>query len=162
MRRRDLAARIARVSELSMRPSKTILGVLALVTALSACSKSADRGTAAPGVTTTAPIAGAPVSVTLESPGMGALPSTLFGGALYFVGQQGQQYAVRIANNTARRVEVVVSWATTASNAVTSSSPSVRSWSTGSGSRSRRSPRSASAASSRATPRCRARRSTPA
>lgn len=108
MRRRDLAARIARVSELSMRPSKTILGVLALVTALSACSKSADRGTAAPGVTTTAPVAGAPVSVTLESPGMGALPSTLFGGAMYFVGQQGQQYAVRIANNTARRVEVVV------------------------------------------------------
>jgi hypothetical protein len=88
-----------------MRSTKSILSVFAVALALSACSRANDRGTAAP---IAAPIAGAPVSVTLESPGIGALPSALFGGSLYYAGQDGQQYVVRVANNTARRVEVVV------------------------------------------------------
>lgn len=88
-----------------MRSTKSILSVFAIALALSACSRTNDRGTAAP---LAAPVAGAPVSVTLESPGMGALPSALFGGSLYYAGQDGQQYVVRVANNTARRVEVVV------------------------------------------------------
>jgi len=50
-----------------------------------------------------------PVTVTLESPGIGALPGGLFGGAFYFAGEEGQQYAIRITNNTAARVEAVVS-----------------------------------------------------
>jgi len=66
---------------------------------------SRDRGSAAPAA---APIAGQPVTVTLESPGAGQLPAALFGGALYYAGQDGQQYAIRIGNNTAERVEVVV------------------------------------------------------
>lgn len=84
-----------------------LLPLLLLSASLLACGgrTSHDRGTAAPAA---APIAGQPVTVTLESPGMGQLPAALFGGALYYAGQDGQQYAIRIANNTAARVEVVV------------------------------------------------------
>lgn len=84
-----------------------ILPLLVLSASLLACGgrTSHDRGSNAP---IAAPIAGQPVTVTLESPGMGALPAALFGGALYYAGQDGQQYAIRIANNTAQRVEVVV------------------------------------------------------
>lgn len=84
-----------------------ILPLLVLSASLLACGggTSHDRGSNAPAA---APIAGQPVTVTLESPGMGALPAALFGGSLYYAGQDGQQYAIRIANNTALRVEVVV------------------------------------------------------
>jgi hypothetical protein len=83
------------------------LPLLVLTASLLACGghSSRDRASAAPAA---APIAGQPVTVTLESPGMGQLPAALFGGALYYAGQDGQQYAIRIGNNTAARVEVVV------------------------------------------------------
>jgi hypothetical protein len=82
------------------------LSLLVLSSSLLACGgqTSRDRGTAAP---VAAPIAGQPVTVTLESH-EGQLPAALFGGALYYAGQDGQQYAIRIGNNTAERVEVVV------------------------------------------------------
>ena len=84
-----------------------LLPLLVLSASLLACAgkTSHDRGGAAPAA---APIAGQPITVTLEAPGVGALPAALFGGALYYAGQDGQQYAIRIANNTAQRVEVVL------------------------------------------------------
>lgn len=84
-----------------------ILPLLVLSASLLACGgrTSHDRASNAP---VAAPIAGQPVTVTLESPGAGSLPAALFGGSIYYAGQDGQQYAIRIANNTAARVEVVV------------------------------------------------------
>lgn len=58
----------------------------------------------APTPPVTAPI----VSLSLEQPGGGGLPAYLHGGSLYFAGQQGQRYDLRLTNNTADRVEVVV------------------------------------------------------
>ncbi len=84
--------------------SMLVLSTLSMSAAIG-CGARSDRGSAAPAA---APIAGQTVTVTLESPGMGPLPAALFGGSLYYAGQDGQQYAIRIANNTAQRVEVVV------------------------------------------------------
>ncbi len=64
-----------------------------------------DRGANAPAG---APIGAPPVSVSLESPGGGELPSALQGGTLYYAGQAGQQYIIRVTNNGPARVEVVV------------------------------------------------------
>lgn len=64
-----------------------------------------DRGAAAPA---SAPFGALPVSVSLESPGGGELPSALQGGTLYYAGQDGQPYVIRLTNNGPTRVEVVV------------------------------------------------------
>ena len=48
------------------------------------------------------------VSLSLENPGGGTLPSFLHLGSLYFAGQQGNRYDLRLTNNTGERVEVVV------------------------------------------------------
>ena len=85
-----------------------LLSLLVLGAALAGCGARAshDRATGSP---TAQPFGAQPVSVTLETPGQGALPGGLFGGALYFAGEEGQPYAIRITNNTATRVEAVVS-----------------------------------------------------
>ncbi len=56
----------------------------------------------------TAPAVQHMVSLTLESPGGSILPSFMHLGSLYFAGQQGNRYDLRLTNNTAERVEVVV------------------------------------------------------
>lgn len=48
------------------------------------------------------------VSLSLESPGGQTLPSYLHLGSLYFAGQQGDRYDLRVTNNTGDRVEVVI------------------------------------------------------
>ncbi len=48
------------------------------------------------------------VSLSLEQPGGGALPSFFHVDSLYFAGQKGQRYDLRLTNNTGDRVEVVV------------------------------------------------------
>ena len=55
-----------------------------------------------------APVAQPLVSLSLESPGGRTLPSFLHLGSLYFAGQQGQRYDLRLTNNSAERVEVVI------------------------------------------------------
>lgn len=49
------------------------------------------------------------VSVTVEDPFGRPLQSVRHGGRMFVAGEQGQRYAIRIRNNTARRVEVVAS-----------------------------------------------------
>lgn len=83
-----------------------LLSAIVLCASVVACGgTSRDRATDAP---LAAPVAGQPITVSLEAPGFGALPSGFFNGAIYYAGQEGQQYAIRVANNTAERVEVVV------------------------------------------------------
>jgi hypothetical protein len=48
------------------------------------------------------------VSVTLEQPGGGALPTYWHRGAAYAAGQEGERYNIRLANRSGERVEVVV------------------------------------------------------
>src|SRR5262245_45643570 len=83
-----------------------LVPLLVLASALSACSGRAHDRVSDP---TAQPFGAQPVTVQLESPGIGVLPGGLFGGAFYFAGEEGQQYAIRITNNTAARVEAVVS-----------------------------------------------------
>jgi len=80
---------------------------LLFLTALVACggSTARDRGTIEP---STLPLSQQPVTIALESPGMGQLPSGVLGNSVYFAGQEGQQYVVRLTNNTAARLEAVV------------------------------------------------------
>jgi hypothetical protein len=84
-----------------------LFAAIVLCASITGCGArtSRDRGADAP---LAAPVAGQPITVTLEAPGMGALPSAFFNGALYYAGHDGQQYAIRIGNNTPERVEVVV------------------------------------------------------
>ena len=90
--------------ELRMRAR--LVPLLVLAAALSACGGRSNDRVNDP---TTQPFGAQPVTVTLESPGAGVLPGGLFGGAFYFAGEEGQQYSIRITNNTAARVEAVVS-----------------------------------------------------
>jgi hypothetical protein len=85
-----------------------LLSLLVLGAALTGCGARAshDRVTGSP---SSQPFGAQPVTVTLESPGEGALPGGLFAGAFYFAGEEGQPYAIRITNNTAARLEAVVS-----------------------------------------------------
>ncbi|MCA9706773.1 MAG: hypothetical protein KDK70_13055 [Myxococcales bacterium] len=48
------------------------------------------------------------VTLSLEHPGGQTLPAFLHLGSLYFAGQQGDRYDLRLTNNTAERVEVVI------------------------------------------------------
>lgn len=48
------------------------------------------------------------MSLGVEQPGGAQYPSFFHGGSLYYAGQQGGYYALRLTNNTAGRVEVVV------------------------------------------------------
>ncbi|MEX1366746.1 MAG: hypothetical protein AB1Z98_26710 [Nannocystaceae bacterium] len=95
-----------------MRPSRSIPFALAALAAL------VVSGTVAAPAHARRPRAFAPappppvgqplVSLSLEQPGGAPLPGFFHGGSLYYAGQQGGYYALRLTNNTPGRVEVVV------------------------------------------------------
>lgn len=92
-----------------MRPSRSIPIALATLIMAVAFTPTAEAGrkqayAAAP----VAPVVQPLVSLTLEHPGGGQLPSYLHLGSLYFAGQQGERYDLRLNNNTSERVEVVI------------------------------------------------------
>lgn len=93
-----------------MRPSRCIpIALAALVMAFAAPEPAHARGNKQ--AFSTAPVApvGQPlVSLTLEHPGGVPLPAFLHLGSLYFAGQQGERYDLRLTNNTGERVEVVI------------------------------------------------------
>jgi hypothetical protein len=93
-----------------MRPSRCIpIALAALVVALAAPEPAqARRNKQAFSVAPAAPVGQPLVSLTLEHPGGTPLPSFLHFGSLYFAGQQGERYDLRLANNTGERVEVVI------------------------------------------------------
>lgn len=76
------------------------------------CASSPDRSSGSAGFAQDpyAPSATeAPVSLTFESGRGGGLPTFVSGGAMYVAGEQGDRYNLRLTNNTASRVEAVVS-----------------------------------------------------
>lgn len=79
--------------------------LLFLATLATACGGRRDSAANDP---STIPLGQQPVTITLESPGQGALPSGVLGNSVYFAGQEGEQYIVRVTNNTAERLELVV------------------------------------------------------
>jgi hypothetical protein len=93
-----------------MRPSRCIPIVLAaLVMALAAPEPAqARRNKQAFSTAPVAPAVQPLVSLTLEQPGGVPLPSFLHLGSLYFGGQQGERYDLRLTNNTGERVEAVI------------------------------------------------------
>lgn len=93
-----------------MRPSRCIpIALAALVVALAAPEPAhARRNKQAFAAAPVAPMAQPLVSLTLEQPGGIPLPSFLHLGSLYFAGQQGERYDLRLTNNTGERVEVVI------------------------------------------------------
>jgi len=93
-----------------MRPSRCIpIALAALVVALAAPEPAhARRNKQAFAAAPVTPVAQPMVSLALEQPGGAPLPSFLHLGSLYFAGQQGQRYDLRLTNNTGERVEVVV------------------------------------------------------
>lgn len=93
-----------------MRPSRCIpIALAALVVALAAPEPAhARRNKQAFAAAPVAPMAQPLVSLTIEQPGGIPLPSFLHLGSLYFAGQQGERYDLRLTNNTGERVEVVI------------------------------------------------------
>ncbi|MCX4246850.1 hypothetical protein [Paraliomyxa miuraensis] len=95
-----------------MRPSRPIslasVALAALVLAGSFAEPAHARRKQAFAAAPEAPIAQPLVSLSLERPGGGTLPSFMHLGSLYFAGQQGERYDLRLTNNTSERVEVVV------------------------------------------------------
>lgn len=93
-----------------MRPSRCIpIALAALVVALAAPEPAfARRSKQAFAAAPVAPMAQPLVSLTLEQPGGIPLPAFLHLGSLYFAGQQGERYDLRLTNNTGERVEVVI------------------------------------------------------
>jgi hypothetical protein len=94
-----------------MRPSRCIpIALAALVMALFAPEPAAQarRNKQAFAAAPVAPAVQPVVSLTLEQPGGIPLPSFMHLGSLYFAGQPGERYDLRLANNTGERVEVVV------------------------------------------------------
>ncbi len=92
-----------------MRPSRCIpIALAALVMALAAPEAAHARRkqafAAAPAVPAVQPL----VSLTLEQPGGIGLPAFMHLGSLYFAGQPGERYDLRLTNNTGERVEVVI------------------------------------------------------
>ena len=93
-----------------MRPSRCIpVALAALVVALAApetahARRNKQAFSTAPMATAAQPI----VTLTLEQPGGITLPSFLHFGSLYFAGQQGERYDLRLTNNTGERVEAMI------------------------------------------------------
>jgi hypothetical protein len=79
--------------------------LLLLASLAAACGGRRDRTATDP---STIPLGQQPVTITLESPNRGTLPSGVLGNSVYFAGQEGEQYIVRLTNNTAERLELVV------------------------------------------------------
>jgi hypothetical protein len=93
-----------------MRPSRCIpIALAALVVALAAPEAAhARRNKQAFAAAPVAPAAQPLVSLSLEHPGGIPMPSFLHLGSLYFAGQQGERYDLRLTNHTGERVEVVI------------------------------------------------------
>jgi hypothetical protein len=92
-----------------MRPSRSIpIALAALVMAFAVPEPAHARKKQAYATAPVAPAVQPLVSLTLEHPGGGALPSFLHLGSLYFAGQQGERYDLRLTNNTGERVEAVI------------------------------------------------------
>lgn len=93
-----------------MRPSRSIpIALAALVMAVAVAEPAqARRNKQAYAAAPVSPAVAPLVSLTLEHPGGGQLPSFLHLGSLYFAGQQGERYDLRITNNTGGRVEAVI------------------------------------------------------
>lgn len=95
-----------------MRPSRSIpfasIALAALVLAGGFAEPAHARQKHAFAAAPDAPIAQPLVSLSLERPGGGTLPAFLHLGSMYFAGQQGERYDLRLTNNSSERVEVVV------------------------------------------------------
>lgn len=92
-----------------MRPSRCIpVALAALVVALAAPEDAHARRKRAYAAAPVAPVVQPLVSLTLEHPGGAPLSSFLHFGSLYFAGQQGDRYDLRLTNNTGERVEAVI------------------------------------------------------
>lgn len=93
-----------------MRPSRCIpFALAALVVALAAPETAhARRGKQAFAAAPVAPAVQPLVSLSIEHPGGTPMPAFLHLGSLYFAGQQGERYDLRLTNNTGDRVEVVI------------------------------------------------------
>ena len=84
-----------------MRPNLLPLALTAAC--LAGCAGRPDRGLAA-----TAPPAQQPLTLSVESPEGPTFPSVFYLGSQYVAGQFGARYDLRLSNNTAERVEAVV------------------------------------------------------
>ncbi len=93
-----------------MRPSRSIPIALAALVMAGAVSEPAQarRSKKAFAAAPTPPAVQPLVTLSLENPGGGTLPSFLHMGSMYFAGQQGNRYDLRLTNNTGERVEVVI------------------------------------------------------
>lgn len=92
-----------------MRPSRSIPFVLAALAVAGTVAEPAHARRPKAFAPAPPPPASQPlVSLSLEQPGGGQLPAFFHGGSLYYAGQQGGYYALRLTNNTPGRVEVVV------------------------------------------------------
>jgi hypothetical protein len=93
-----------------MRPSRSIpIALAALVMAVAVAEPAqARRNKQAFAAAPVAPAVAPLVSLTLEHPGGVPLPSYLHLGSLYFAGQQGERYDLRLTNHTGERLEVVI------------------------------------------------------
>jgi hypothetical protein len=81
---------------------------LALLAALGGCATQRDAfAPAAPGFAQEFP-GEQPVSLVVEHPGGEQFQMFPHGSAMYVAGEEGSQYALRLVNNTAERLEVVV------------------------------------------------------
>lgn len=92
-----------------MRPSRSIpLALAALVVAGTVAAPAHARRPRAFAPAPPPPVGQPLVSLSLEQPGGAPLRGFFHGGSLYYAGQQGGYYALRLTNNTPGRVEVVV------------------------------------------------------
>lgn len=82
------------------------LAALMLATAVASPAEARPRRAFAPAPV--APVSQPLVTLTVENPGGGALPSFLHLGSMYYAGTEGQRYDLRLTNHTAGRVEVVI------------------------------------------------------
>lgn len=92
-----------------MRPSRSIPFVLAALAVAGTVGEPAHARRPRAFAPAPPPPAGQPlVSLSLEQPGGAALPAFFHDGSMYYAGQQGGYYALRLTNNTPGRLEVVI------------------------------------------------------
>jgi hypothetical protein len=87
--------------------SRSRLLLALAIAALAGCASAADRGPTGPAHAALAPVPQL-VTLSLEAEGGGPLPSYFHFGSVFVEGQEGLGYAIRLTNNTAERVEAVV------------------------------------------------------
>jgi hypothetical protein len=91
-----------------MAMSRTLSLTLALLAALTGCATRRDAfAPPAPGFAQEVP-GEQPVTLLVERPGGETFQMFPYGSSMYVAGEEGSQYVLRLVNNTAERVEVVV------------------------------------------------------